>query len=188
MSQHLVNWIQIGGLIAGLYGFFFLSISIFGENSTPWFRALLPATAVGMGFIIAVTAQRFRNGDLAIFICITLFQSAYAYLMSVSASSRSKDIERKLLRRQIIGVVILYLSVAIGFAAVSKIENMSVSTFLQAEVGAAVGNAGLALAYTAQYILSSKRLQALGFVLSLFAILTQFVQPVLVELFHVTVK
>jgi len=52
ISHYWVSGIQVAGLIVGLYGFFFLSIGVFGVKSIPWFRALLPATGAALGSIL----------------------------------------------------------------------------------------------------------------------------------------
>lgn len=43
ISQHVISWIQIGGLVVSLYGFFFLT-TIYGDRGISRFRPLLPAT------------------------------------------------------------------------------------------------------------------------------------------------
>src|SRR6476469_7683122 len=51
VSHTVVSWIQVVGLSIGLDGFF-LSFSALSKTSTPWFRALLPATGMGLGVLL----------------------------------------------------------------------------------------------------------------------------------------
>ncbi len=85
VSHYVVSWIQVVGLIVGLYGFFFLSIPIFGEGSVRWLRPFLPAVAVGLGmFIPFVSAPAGVGGDLPVpLVFIVVGASAFAYYIGV---------------------------------------------------------------------------------------------------------
>src|SRR5262245_41851355 len=48
VSHYWVSGIQVGGLILGLLGFFYLSLGLFGRTGFNLFRPILPAIAVAV--------------------------------------------------------------------------------------------------------------------------------------------
>lgn len=52
VSHLLVSWVQVLGLVVGLFGSFYLEIGLFGKKNMPWLSALLPAAASGLGLLL----------------------------------------------------------------------------------------------------------------------------------------
>lgn len=62
ISHYLISWVQVAGLIATLYGFFYLSsMEVFGTKSIYIFRPLLPALATGLSFTIFTKFAEYVN-------------------------------------------------------------------------------------------------------------------------------
>jgi hypothetical protein len=51
-TDHWVAWTQVAGLMVGLFGLFFVSVDIVGDTFTRWLIALLPATGIGLGWLL----------------------------------------------------------------------------------------------------------------------------------------
>lgn len=200
VSHTVVSWVQVIGLIIGLDGFFFLSFSIFGKTSTPWFRALLPATGMGLGlllwsqnaYMMVVNPQLTSIGwSVAILLVAWTYVAA-----SIGFTFRLKDIDAfadRLVTFTIRGsfalMTLLYVLI-LGHTVFQVVTGTLGGTdarsfgFLTAAVLVVWSLLSVDLLPRA---LTDVRLQKVGFVLSALAILTQFIPPVL-DLLNITIK
>lgn len=191
-SHTVVSWIQVIGLIVGLYGFFFLSISIFGDTSARWFAALLPALASGLGALL----YTLQNSASWVTWLATIFSFAYGYWIGLSPKNPAP--------RNVLNNSKLYKFIAVSknvtaiWAAAAAICGLLLATILfiarhvegqsltQHESAEAIAFGGAILflaAFVSEYwlprVLQPRILSSLGFVLSVLAVLTQFIPPVL---------
>lgn len=217
ISHYLVSWIQVGGLIVGLYGFFFLSISVFGTRSTPWFRALLPASGVMLGLLIAFTApdsSAHNSGEAIPWWLWSMLPILFLLLYITAAKTRTETfpstpsgdtdpevnnsassinqsaMRRKKSARSLDIMLLLFgssmtlvLMGCVGSAVLASLRAGQPVSYLAFYLTV---SGGLALAFWGEVLvvyvprfLNEKRLLMLGFILSMFAILTQFIPPAL---------
>jgi uncharacterized BrkB/YihY/UPF0761 family membrane protein len=199
VSHYVVSGIQVAGLILGLYGFFFLSITTFGENSTRWIRSILPASAATLGvYVVGAAFPRFENwlfGSYALIVgIITYFVSAQITAENEATLTIRERLARKLFRQAAVGILVtLLIGVGVGFGiglivlgpiAVTRPHDL---LGLLLFVGSLIVVPLILLgALSLPRILTPDRLEMLGFLLTLLAILTQFIPPVL-DLLNITI-
>jgi hypothetical protein len=187
VSQYLVSWIQVAGLIVGLLGLFYLSLGVFGKTGTSFLRPLLPATANGLSFgllewVAAQITPKIFSGFEALLIGIGFAGVGYYLALLIQTPS---DWFRKQARIVAFGMG--------GVALLIGLANLAVAVSGYLGVGIPVRDAPmilvlavLTLTNAASYAfvlivprLSERRLQTVGFGASVLAILTQFIPPVL---------
>ncbi len=184
VSHYLVSWIQVSGLIVGLYGFFFLTIPIFGDGTIRWFRALLPAAAVGLGYLVAL-AQPGRQLLPSWLLWVSVVGAATA---AYSASSQ------KTVRRYwfafgwaIVGLVLVLDGIFIVSLLAHQSGTDTIPNILSVNIGGLLAGCGYLLIVLLPRILGEKGLLKLGVLLSGLAILTQFLPPVL-DLLNISIR
>lgn len=200
VSHTVVSWIQVLGLIVGLYGFFFVSIGMFGDTSARWFAALLPALASGLGALL-YTLQTSASWVTWL---ATAFSFAYGYWIGLPPKH---PIPRTILNKSKLyrfltmskNVTIIW---AVGVAASGLllagilfiVRHTAGKSLTQHESFEAIAFGGAVLilvAFVSEYwlprVLQPRILSLLGFTLSVLAILTQFIPPVL-DLLNIPVK
>lgn len=209
VSHSVVSWIQVGGLIIGLYGFFFLSISIFGDTSARWFAALLPALASGLGALLYTSAYS-PSSEPAVSIppswvawLVTLLSFAYGYWIGLPPKNPTPRnvLDNKLHKFIVvskhvfviwtIGVAVCGLLLAGALLIARHLQGKSLTQHESFDAiafgGAILYMAALVSEYWLPRMLKGGRLLKLGFFLSTIAILTQFLPPVL-DLLGIAVK
>jgi hypothetical protein len=197
VSQHLVSWIQVAGLILGLYGFFFLSISLFGNKNARWFSALLPASGLGLSGLLVATGfpgLPLVVSDLVVVITGVGFFVA-GYWLGVDSWRRwdSEVSAEQMIRARNLLLILwpLMAVVLVAVVAFNAIVLQSSSVFIDYQIRFVVGFVLLVgtvtLLLSLPKSLGAGRLLGLGFILSLFAILTQFIPPVL-DLLSITIR
>ncbi len=192
VSHTVVSWIQVIGLIIGLDGFFFLSLSIFGKTSTPWSRALLPATGVGLGvLLVAQTDPLLVPSSVPSVIgwVIGLFFVVWTYIaaslgMTLRVSKDNQPSER-ISTFAIVGGISLATICYVIAAAVAVVQIVT-GHLMGADARSFGSLTGMMLVGWSLAALNrlprtftEDRLQKVGSVLSAIAILTQFIPPVL---------
>ncbi len=186
ISQHLVSWILIVGLILGLYGFFFLSTGIFGSKSIPWFRMLLPATGMALGaFLFGSYLDLGTVFDiLPVPVLFSVVTFVLVYFLGRYMPTESESEARRTLRQivgfavfnTIVGIVVIAISVAAYQMGSATIEDLWLG--IRGGIGWSL-YFWMALPIFLPRMLSEQRLVKVGFLLSAIAILTQFIPPVL---------
>jgi hypothetical protein len=200
VSHTVVSWIQVIGLVIGLDGFFFLSFSVFGKTSTPWFRSLLPATGMGLGILLWSRTDLMMLDNPwppAIGWGVAIFFIAWTYFAaSIGITFRLKDVDTfadKLvtysIRGSLVLMTILYVVVLgiIAFLAITGTlhsDDIRSFGFLTAMVLVLWSLISVDLL---PRTVTDARLQKIGFLLSALAILTQFIPPVL-DLVNISVR
>jgi hypothetical protein len=192
ISQHTVSWVQICGLIASLYGFFYLSMALFGAGGIAAFRPLLPASASAIAVLalnalwptpLATTTLDLVGAALGMGIIAYGFafeeQPRRAPDASSAAVTRRRRIPATVLGF-IAGSIILVGTVLLQSANTAMEPRPRTTTAL---VGLAVAVALtmvlLAISARAPRYLSEQRLQVLGFMLSVLGIASGFLPPLL---------
>lgn len=200
VSHTVVSWIQVIGLVIGLDGFFFLSFSVFGKASTPWFRSLLPATGMGLGVLLWSQNDYMMVANPwppAIGWGVAIFLVVWTYVAAlIGITFRLKDVDTfadKLVTYSIRSSMVLLplcYAVILGHTVFQVVtgtlgkEDARSFGFLTAVVLVFWSLISVDLL---PRTLTDVRLQKVGFVLSAAAILTQFIPPVL-DLLNITVK
>lgn len=201
VSHTFVSWIQVIGLIVGLYGFFFVSVSIFGDKNARWFSALLPASGMGVGLLVwmsGMSVSPIIYVPAALLVFVTFYVAA-AHIRMENMVIDDKDDPSGLMRKLskllfvttvTITIPTLVLLVWAGIAPsnhVSASQAASDSAILRILAGGVMILWGVILIYSLPKSLESPQLLKLGFVLSVLAVLTQFIPPVL-DLLNIPVK
>ncbi len=189
VNHYLVSGIQVVGLIVGLIGFFYLSLSLFGATGVNFIRPLLPAAASatlgGLAFGFAVP----RAGNVGVAIAI-LFIVGYG-LGYLSQPGRTRPLD--------LGIIVRFvLASVIGNVVASALEQVAKTGLTPQTTASLVNTAvfsisvlGVTIAAVAPIAairyLSTTRLQYVGFTASVLAILTQFIPPVL-DLLNIPIR
>lgn len=200
MSQHLISWIQVGGLILGLYGFFLLSYETLSGKTGPWFAAFLPATAVCIGAVALLGALDNPSNNLLFLFAPNnaatlarvratipeygLAGFVFGYVYSVYQLLTTPKTPRvRFLALRLALVFVLASLVGVGLVALLYVNfwsgGGSLSGFLVISGTMTLLILGESLAATGPMILSRESLPKWGFALTAIAILTQFIPPVL---------
>jgi hypothetical protein len=196
VSHYLVSWIQAGGLIVGLHGFFFLLIGVFGKKSTPWFCALLPATGIGVGLLLAVSPEPGllpTSSSPVVLLLIVLPLTALTYLAAVAGALGSGGPQDRLSPYLVVvlTVVISFLYLITVCMAILQLLSRSMAE----NDSHALGLATVFMLYWWSFVsvsrlprvLTGARLRTIGFFLSALAILTEFIPPVL-DLLNISIR
>jgi hypothetical protein len=191
ISQHMVSWIQIGGLIASLYGFFYLSMGLFGAGGIAAFRPLLPASASAIAVValnalwptpLATTTLDLAGAALGMGLIAYGFSFEEQPRRASGASSavtRTRRIPASVLGF-IAGSIVLVGTVLLQSASTSGTPRPRTTTALVGlAVVLALTMAFLAISARAPRYLSEQRLQVLGFMLSVLGIASGFLPPLL---------
>lgn len=197
VSHYLVSWIQVGGLIVGLYGFFFLSLGIFGDKSIPWFRALLPAAGMGLGSFVAIEATvvgRHTSLFPAVPWIAGLLVFGEAYGIGVLVVRKSHSATNRVRAGRMLRLARIVTIVCISLATVFGCIYFVGGTNSGTAVYVVIFSAGLILLVWAEVLVfaipqiaQEALLAKLGFILSALAILTQFLPPVL-DLLNIPIR
>lgn len=196
ISQHTVSWVQICGLIASLYGFFYLSMALFGASGIAAFRPLLPASASAIAVLalnalwptpLATTTLDLVGAALGMGIIAYGFAFEEQPRRASDASSDASSVAVTRRRRIpaaalgfIAGSIILVGTVFLQSANTAAAPRPPTTTALVGlAVAVALTMALLAISARAPRYLSEQRLQVLGFMLSVLGIASGFLPPLL---------
>lgn len=180
VSHYWIDGIQVVGLIVGLYGLFFLSISVLGKESAPYLAALLSATAGALaGGVLLAPFQVARP----LYLAYVVGYSGFGYGVGLIASPYARAGTRAL---EIGGwVILLALLTMVGVMLGAQVTGTyHYPSFKGLTLVAFIGGSLLYLVLSIGGMLyfgsaSVTRLQRLGLALSAVALLTQFIPPVL---------
>jgi hypothetical protein len=192
MSQHTVSWIQICGLIASLYGFFYLSMGLFGAGGIAAFRPLLPASASAIAVValnalwptpLATTTLDLVGAALGMGIIAYGFAFDEQPRRASGASSASATPKRHVPASAlgfIAGSIVLVGTGLLQSANASVAPRPRTTTvWVGLALAVALTMAFLAISARAPRYLSEQRLQVLGFMLSVLGIASGFLPPLL---------
>jgi hypothetical protein len=209
VSHYVVSSIQVAGLVVGLLGFFYLSLTLFGRTGFNLFRPLLPASAVAIA-VSFMTLNIITSAEIwkAAAIGVIGFVAAYWLACGAQFEKRKPEVVRtgpplshshegidqehhsSNLRPAYSNVSILVLRVLpLALSAAFVILVASSGSTSGGQLILLVAIVEMFLYWPAELVpmLSQRRLQYVGFTLSILAILTQFIPPVL-DLLNIPVR
>jgi hypothetical protein len=184
VSHYLVSGIQVAGLVIGLLGFFYLSLSLFGRTRMNFFLPLLPAAASALGASVLIAIASPASAPWRVIFAAAIgFAGAYALAFIVQRQeSASPGATRSRLPGALEVIILVLTGALVTTIGVPARQNILTLGVIGLGLGVLLGILSLL-----PPLLSARRLQYVGFMASVLAVLTQFIPPVL-DLFNIPIR
>jgi hypothetical protein len=180
VSHYVVSWIQVVGLLIGLMGLFYLSLPVFRDSALKYLRPALPAmvlailSAVGP-FMVTIPGQGHDPATVISTMVVCFLGGYFIGYHSQGEGRRGYAVG---------GFAVLVLIIFVGVTALA-------GGSLSAALPSFVYDVLAALCFVGAVILPARltkdHVQYIGVIVSVLAVLTQFIPPVL-DLLNIPIK
>lgn len=180
VSHYVMSWIQVIGLLIGLMGVFYLSLPVFPDSALKYLRPLLPATALAIlgaigPFMFSIPGQGHDPASVVSTMVVSFLGGYFISYQSHDGNRRTS------------GVVVFALFALVAMVVLTAVVGGS----LVAALPSVLFDLIVVLCFLAAILLpahlTKDRVQYIGIVATILAVLTQFVPPVL-DLLNISIR